>query len=195
MLRFDRILMPMRRIVLAAAILACSLGPAGAAQMAGVILPDTWTVGTTRLALNGIGLRTYSILAIHIYVAGLYLRQRSHDGDAILDSPGIKLVEMHFVHDVSADSMRGAWRKGLVRNCVAPCVLSQTLMAQFLAALRPVKAGENVTLVFRPDGADAYFNMQPVGHIADAQFAKLMLSVFIGQNATVPDLKQELLGN
>jgi hypothetical protein len=195
LLRFDRVLMPMRRIVLAAALAACGLGPAGAAQVAGVTLADTTTVGTTRLVLNGIGLRTYSMLSIHIYVAGLYLQQPSHNGDAILASPGIKLVQMHFVHDVGADSMRGTWRKGLTRNCVAPCVLSQTLLTQFLTALRPVKAGENVTLVFRPQGADAYYDGKPVGHIADVQFAKLMLAVFIGQNAAVPALKQELLGN
>ncbi|GLR66322.1 hypothetical protein GCM10010909_10020 [Acidocella aquatica] len=188
---------PRKRVMLFSVLglLGFGVWPAGAAQLAGVTLPDIQTVGTTRLVLNGIGLRTYSMLGIHIYVAGLYLQQPSHDADAILDSPGIKVVQMHFVHNVGAGAMRGAWRKGLVKNCVAPCVLSQSRLAQFLAALRPVSAGEDVTLEFRPDGAQAYYNGVSVGYIDDPAFARLMLEVFIGQNASVPVLKRELLGN
>ncbi len=176
-------------------LLALGLQPAAATRLAGVNMPLTETVGTTKLVLNGIGLRTYSMLGIHIYVAGLYLQQPSHDANAILASPGIKLVQMHFVHNVSVAAMRGAWRRGLMKNCVAPCVLSQSLLAQFLAALRPVSAGENVTIEFRPDGAQAYYNGVSVGYINDPSFARLMLAVFIGQNATVPSLKRALLGN
>lgn len=173
-----------------------SLGarPAAAAQLAGVKLPDTQMVGTTQLVLNGMGLRTYSLLAIHIYVAGLYLQQPSHDAEAILASPEVKLVRMHFVHNVGAAAMRAAWRRGLMKNCIAPCVLSRARLAAFLAALRPVKDGEDVTLEFQPWGAEAFYDGVSVGKIDDPGFAKLMLEVFIGQNTTVPQLKRELLG-
>jgi Chalcone isomerase-like len=189
--------MPLGRFILAVTLAFFSSGPrpVEAAQLAGVTLPDTATVGTTRLVLNGIGLRTYSVLAIHIYIAGLYLQQPSHDANVILFSPGVKLLQLHFVHDVSANSMRGAWRTGLVRNCIAPCKLSQAVLSQFLAALQPVRAGEDVTLVFKHDGLDAYYNGISVGHIADTQFTQLMLAVFIGRNANEPRLKRELLGN
>jgi hypothetical protein len=166
-----------------------------AAQLAGVTLPNTTTVGTTTLVLNGIGLRTYSVLAIHIYVAGLYLQQPSHDANAILLSPGIKLLQLHFVHNVNAVSLRRNWRAELVRNCIAPCKLSPAVLSHFLAALQPVRAGEDVTLVFKRDGLDAYYNGISAGHIADTQFTQLMLAVFIGRNATDPRLKRALLGN
>ena len=42
-------------------------------------LPDTLQVDGKTLHLNGLGLRTYSFLRIHIYVAGLYLEHLSTD--------------------------------------------------------------------------------------------------------------------
>ena len=60
-------------------LLADGAVPAAAAALDGVSLPDNVTVGGEQLTLNGIGLRTYSILGIRIDVAGLYLRQRSSD--------------------------------------------------------------------------------------------------------------------
>ncbi len=169
--------------------------PVVAAELAGVTLPDTASVGTTKLVLNGIGLRTYSALGVHIYIAGLYLQQPSHDADAILFSPSVKLLRLHFVHDVSVDSIRGAWRTELASSCITPCKLSQSILSQFLAALQPVHAGEDIMLVFKRDGLDAYCNKVYLGHIADAQFTQLMLAVFIGKNASQPRLKQQLLGN
>src|ERR1700761_725506 len=117
-LRRFRISMPLWRIMLVIAVGGLSSGPrpVEAAQLAGVTLPDTATVGTTTLVLNGVGLRTYSGLAIHIYVAGLYLQQPSHDANAILLSPGIKLMQLHFVHNVNANSLRRTWRTELVSN-------------------------------------------------------------------------------
>ena len=50
---------------------------ANAAQLAGVWLPDDREVVGTHLVLNGIALRTYSILHVRVYVAGLYLERRS----------------------------------------------------------------------------------------------------------------------
>ena len=44
---------------------------AQAAELDGVQLPDTLQVDGKTLHLNGFGLRTYSILGIHIYVADL----------------------------------------------------------------------------------------------------------------------------
>jgi Chalcone isomerase-like len=38
------------------------------------------------MRLNGIGLRTFSVLGIRIYVAGLYLERRNSDTDTILHS-------------------------------------------------------------------------------------------------------------
>ena len=86
-----------------AALVAIPWCSALAAELAGVTLPDTRVVDGKPLLLNGIGLRTYSFLGIKIYVAGLYLPQRSDSAEAILNSPEPKLLEIHFLRDVDAE--------------------------------------------------------------------------------------------
>lgn len=165
-----------------------------AAQLAGVTLPNTANVGSQILLLNGIGLRTYSILHVHIYVAGLYLTHPMDNADAILQSSAPKILRLHFVHDVNASNVREAWKMGLVDNCVDPCQLNSTELNQFLSSLQPVSAGEDITLVFKDFGLDAYENGQLIGHVTDPKFARLILAVFIGPHVETPNLKSELLG-
>ncbi len=165
-----------------------------AAQLAGVTLPDTVKVGSQMLVLNGIGLRTYSFLHVHVYVAGLYLPRPIDNADTILQSPVPKILRIHFVHKVSASKVRQAWKTGLVDNCVDPCKLNNAELEQFLNSLQPVSAGEDVTLVFEKEGLDAYENGQLIGRVTDPEFARLMLSVFIGPHVQTPRLKSELLG-
>jgi hypothetical protein len=52
---------------------------AHAAELDGVQLPDTLQMDGKSLHLNGFGLRTFSLLGIHIYVASLYLEHLSTD--------------------------------------------------------------------------------------------------------------------
>ena len=78
--------------------------PAQAAELDGMQLRDTMQVEGKTLHLNGFGRRTYSLLRIHIYAAGLYLERLSTDADEILASPGTKLLNIRFEHNVSMDA-------------------------------------------------------------------------------------------
>ena len=97
--------MIVRAMTLAAAILAPFAGP-HAAELDGVAMPDTQVVDGTQMWLNGIGLRTFSLLGIRVYVAGLYLQRRSGDADTILHSPQWKLLHIRFLRDVDAPVTR-----------------------------------------------------------------------------------------
>ena len=62
------------------------------------------------MRLNGIGLRTFSVLGIRIYVAGLYLERRNSDTDTILHSQERKMLHIRFLRDVGAEDARKAWQ-------------------------------------------------------------------------------------
>src|SRR6195952_5585746 len=96
---------------------------AAAAELDGVVMPDKQDIASHHLVLNGLGLRTYSLLRVHIYVAGLYLERRSTDPNTILVSSQPKMLRFVFLHDVSAEDARNSWREALDRNCPAPCRL------------------------------------------------------------------------
>ncbi len=176
-------------------ILAGGAVSAGAAtELDGVSLPDSMVVAGRQLVLNGIGLRTYSILGVHIYVAGLYLQQRSSDADAILRSPGIKLLEFRFVRDVGAGDARRSWREGLRNNCTLPCRLPPQEVAQFLAAVPSVHRGDSSALLFAPGRLDVTFDGRSYGTVTDPLLAQVVLATFIGPAPSSPRLKRELLG-
>ncbi len=184
----------MIRGLMFAAVGSIVLSAAHAANLDGVSLPDTQWSNGKQLLLNGIALRTYSVFNIHIYVAGLYLEHPSHDPDAIMDSPEIKLLDLRFVHDVDADDARRAWQDGFEQNCKAPCRLDPSTVRQFIAAVPSIEKGDETTLLFTPSGVAVTTNGRPMGRITDPQFSQTILATFIGAPPT-PRLKRELLGN
>ena len=77
-----------------------------AATLAGVTLPDSVKVGDKTLVLNGLGLR--SKMMFKVYVAGLYVEQKSSDGNAIVNADAPKRITLHFVRNVSNDQIKEA---------------------------------------------------------------------------------------
>jgi hypothetical protein len=185
----------MRRALAVAAIGLALCSAVQAAELEGVTLPDTQSVGRTELRLNGIALRTYSIFRIPIYVAGLYLVRPDSNPESILHSVETKLLDIHFIHAVGEEDARNAWREGFEQNCLAPCRLSGEDVARFLAAVPAMRAGDRFSILFTRDGAEIAANGQPVGRVADRRFATAMLATFIGPQPPTPRLKQELLGS
>jgi len=166
---------------------------AGTADLDGVEMPQIARADEKILHLNGIGLRTYSILGIHIYVAALYLEHPSTDADAIMQSPETKLLEIRFVRDVGADAARRAWRTGLENNCRAPCQLDPDDVAHFLALVPNMHKGERYSILFSGVGATVSADGTMLATIAKPQFAAAMLATFLGPAPASPRLKAELL--
>jgi hypothetical protein len=184
-------------LLLLALVIVALLAPvrcvAATADLDGVELPQIARADGKILHLNGIGLRTYSILGIHIYVAALYLEHPSTDAEAIMQSPETKLLEIRFVRDIGADTARRAWRTGLQNNCRAPCQLDPNDVAHFLALVPAKHKGERYSILFTALGATVSADGAPLGTISKPQFAAAMLATFLGPAPASPRLKAELL--
>ena len=184
----------LQSLILFAVIMTVCLVESRAAEIDGVQLPASLQIDGKTLQLNGYGLRTYSILGIHIYVAGLYLEHLSTNPDEILRSPETKLLTVRFRHDVSAEKSRNAWRDGLLNNCLAPCRLDPKDVDAFLSQITDMKAGDSYDLLFTQRGAAVTNNGRMVGTVAKPQFAQAMLATFLGPKPGTPSLKHDLLG-
>jgi hypothetical protein len=182
-----------RGLILAAALFVTQSAACGA-SLEGVSMPDVREVNGTRMELNGIGLRTFSMFRIKIYVAGLYLEQRSNSPDEILRSPNMKLLDFQFLRDVDAEDARKAWKESFERNCKAPCYLDPREVQRFLAAIPSVRKGDESIFLFTSQGLHVTFNNKSMGDIPDLHFAELILGTFIGAVPPTPRLKWELLG-
>src|SRR5580698_4076084 len=143
-----------RGLILAVVALAPS-AVAGAATLDGVAMPEARVADGARMRLNGIGLRTYSIFGLHIYVAGLYLERQSNNSDNILHSPERKLLDIRFLRDVGAADARKAWQDGFAENCRPPdCYLDPRDVQRFLSAIPAIHQGDETTMLFSPRGVE-----------------------------------------
>ena len=186
----------MARKLLAALLCAALASGAFAATLNGVTLRDTYPMNGQTLVLNGIGLRTLTIFKVKIYVAGLYLAQRSHDAQQILASPGPKVLVLRFLHAGSKAEVEKEYRAGEAQNCgngeCAPT--DETDFERLVAAAPAVEPGDTTTYIFTGAGVQVYANQTLIGNFANKDLAYRLLAGFIGDHPPSPELKQALLG-
>lgn len=102
----------LRRIML---LLTLSLVlPVTAAELEGVKMLDSLKLANRDLALNGMGLRTR--FGLKVYVAGLYVSNKSSDANALIQQPGPKRVAIVMRRNVEADTFLKALRDGISAN-------------------------------------------------------------------------------
>lgn len=173
----------------------CMAAPAArAAELEGVRMPDSIEVSGKHLVMNGIGLRTFSFLKLGIYVAALYLEQRSHDARAIMDSPGTKVIDIHFIHDADAERVRTAWREGFDQDCSDACHLPRADVEAFLAAVPDLHQGDICRMLYTQDFVSIAVNGRVLGKVTQPAFMRVLLATFLGPHPPTERLKRELLG-
>jgi Chalcone isomerase-like len=169
---------------------------AAAATLDGVTLPDSYPVNGQTLVLNGIGLRTLTILNIGIYVAGLYLPQPSHDAQQILASGGPKVVLLKFIRSGSKERVERQYRAGEEENCgQGGCAPSDKEDFERLVAAAPaVNPGDTSTYIVTDKGVRVLANDRVIGDFADRDLAHQLLAGFIGEHPPTRELRRQLLG-
>ncbi len=186
----------MKRIVALLLLSLCLASPGRAASIGGVSLPDTYPVTGQTLVLNGIGIRTLTILSIRAYVAGLYLPQKSQDARAILASPGPKVILLQFLHSASKSQVEKQYREGEARNCghgeCAPA--DEADFERLVAATPAAEVGDTLTYLFDAKGVRVLFNNRVIGDFANPDLALRLLAGFIGDKPPSEDLRSHLLG-
>ncbi len=164
-----------------------------AAELAGVNMPDTQQVGSTKLVLNGLGVR--SKYMVKVYVAGLYLEQKSSDAGAIMKADAPKRIVMQFVHGASKSQMADAFKESFQDNSPDAAKTMQPDIDRLLGALVPVKVGDQMVFTYVPGtGTSMAINGQDKLTIAGPAFGPVLFSVWLGPKPPNADLKKGMLG-
>ncbi|MFN9187499.1 MAG: chalcone isomerase family protein [Betaproteobacteria bacterium] len=175
-------------------------GPAQAqpAELEGVKLEPTVQVGGTALQLNGAGVRTRAIFKV--YVAGLYVPQKSNNAATLLGQKGPRRVAITMLRNVDAESFAGALNEGLRNNH------SEAQLAGFksqidalnanLKAVGETRKGDIIHFEFTPEaGTRITVNGQPRGNpIPGDDFFTAVLRIWIGDKPADAGLKKGLVG-
>jgi hypothetical protein len=172
---------------------AASMFDVDAATLAGVSLPDTVQVGSTTLVLNGVGLRKKFV--IKVYVAGLYLEQKSSNSDAIMKADARKRIVMQFLHGASKSQIADAFDESFSNNAPDAKKTLKPDIDRFLGALEAVKEGDQMVFTYVPAmGTTFAINGKEKLTIAHPAFAPVLLSVWLGPKPPNADLKKGMLG-
>jgi Chalcone isomerase-like len=177
------------------AALLASADPALAATCGGVTFPDSVKVGSADLVLNGLGVRKATMFNVRVYMAGLYLPQKSSDAAQILGANQPWRLELRFVRDVGASDIRNAWQEGFENSAPDKLGSLQPRIDALKAAMTDFKTGQS--LVFANDpatGVTVAANGAPGQPIAGADFGTTLLAIWLGPKPPNADLKSGLLG-
>jgi hypothetical protein len=164
-----------------------------AGTVAGVTLPDTITVSGTNLVLNGMGLR--SKMMIKIYVAGLYVQQKSSDPATIMNSDTTKKITMKFLYSPSKGQMRDAFEDGFKNNSPQAMTTMKGDIDKLLDALEDINKGGEMDFIYVPGtGTTMTIDGRSKVTIPGLAFEQALLSVWLGPKPPNADLKKGMLG-
>lgn len=164
-----------------------------AASLAGVTLPDTQQVGNKTLVLNGLGLRTEFM--VKVYVAGLYLEQKSSDANAIIKTDAPNRIVMQFLHGASKSQMADAFKQSFTDNTPDAMKTMQPDIDKLLGSLEPVKPGDQMIFTYLPGtGTTLAINGTDKLTIAGSAFNPVVLSVWLGPKPPTANVKKGMLG-
>jgi len=176
---------------------ACLAAPAWAGELAGVTLPERATVEESPLILNGMGLREATWLRVKVYVAGLYLKAKSSDADAILGTELPKRIVFVFVRSVGRKRMIEEWDENLAANVGGDSAALEDRVATLQAWMpNVIRKGDEMTLTYVPGkGVAVEIAGEARGTIPGADFAHALFAIWLGARPPNQTLKTGLLGH
>ena len=187
----------MRTLALVLA-LAAPIVPGGTALGAEchkVAFPDSMKAGDAELVLNGLGLRKATMLSVKVYVAGLYLPEKSTDAGQILGANQHWQLVLRFVRDVDAPDIRDAFEEGFEKAAGDKLDSLRQRIDSLNAQIVDFKEGQYLSYDYDPaTGTVIDVNGKTGGAIEGADFANALLTISIGPEPPNEDLKSGLLG-
>jgi hypothetical protein len=181
-------------LVTSLAIASVPTAPAWAAVCEDVEFADAVSIDGVDLVLNGLGIRKATFLNVEVYLAGLYLRQKSGDAGQILGTSQDWQLVLRFVRDVDASDMEEAFQEGFEKTGGDLAALKPRIDA-FTGMLVDFEDGQAVTLTNHPTtGVEVAVDGKAHGTVAGEDFATALLAVWLGPEPPNADLKSGLLG-
>lgn len=176
-----------------ALLLSCNVG---ALEVSGVRLDDKIQLGTQTLVLNGAGVRTKVVF--DIYVAALYLGEKTRKADAVLADAGSKRMALHMLYSLKSSALLEAFKKGIEANhSAAELAALEAPLKKFYAifdAIPEVNKGDVILLDYLPGiGTKVTVNGIERGLVEGADAYRALLKIWLGARPVQDDLRKDLL--
>lgn len=165
-------------------------------QIKEVNLPDILPNGQEKLILNGAGVRKK--LFLDLYVAGLYLMERTSSADKILNSDIPVGIRLHIISKlISSKNMEKATREGFEKVLGEDIVKLQDKIDEFISVFKsePIKKNDIFDLIYFPkEGVKCFKNGKLLKVIPGEEFKKALFGIWLSERCVQEDLRNSLLG-
>lgn len=179
--------------------LCALLGPSAAAlEVAGVSVADRVQVAGQAWVLNGAGSRRMAGM-FNVYVIALYLPEKKNAVAEILDETLAKRIALNFLFGVSSAQLLEVTHKVMSENHTAEELKKTAQGWQEFSALfehiKDINKGDQLTLDYVPAAnVRVMLGNKEIGRIADKEFMRAFLKIWMGNRPAQADLKERLLG-
>ncbi len=140
-------------------------------------------------------MRQATAFKVNVYVAALYVAKASTDPNAILGANAPSETILQFVRNVGADDLRKGWSEGFEKNAKDQLPALKDRIAMVNGWMVDVKTGDRLIFIYKPGtGVQVDVNGTVKGTVKGDDFAKALLSIWLGPDPPNPEIKAGLLG-
>jgi hypothetical protein len=198
----DLVDLSMRRLLAVTAAAASLTWPlAGVAQttdIAGVKFANSVQVGSSKLQINGAGVR-YKVV-FKVYAAALYLGEKAATPEAVLATAGPRRLQIVMLREIDANELGKLFTKGMEQNApreeFSKSIAGIMRMSDIFSSRKKLLAGESFAVEWLPGtGTVITVNGKPEGApIKEPEFYSALMKIWLGKAPADPQLKDALLG-
>jgi Chalcone isomerase-like len=169
---------------------------AQAANIGGIELKESIKLGETNLLLNGAGQRTK--LFIDLYIAALYLADKTDDAQAIIDADEVMLIQIHVISNlITSENITQGTSEGFIKSTGNNTAAIQGQIHEFLTAFKePIVTGDTFEIVYQPGkGVTVLKNRHIVKKLPENKtFKRALFGIWLSEQPAQASLKTNLLG-
>lgn len=185
----------MKSIITLSIFLASLLTVSAQKKIGGVSIPESLTVGSTELILNGGGIREK--LWLDMYVGGLYLKAKSSDAQKIIAADEPMAIKLHIVSGlITSEKMEDATREGFTKSTKDNTSALMDRINTFMDVFREgIEVNDIFNLVYVPGkGVNIYKNKTLKTNIKGLDFKQALFGIWLCNEPPDEDLREGMLG-
>jgi hypothetical protein len=185
----------------ACAALVCSLAigmtVAATVDIAGVKFEDTIDQGSSKLVLNGAGVRYKAVFKV--YSAGLYLPKKTTSPEEALSMSGSKRISITMLRDIDSNELGKLFTRGVEDNApkteMSKLIPGLVRMSQVFSDQKKLMTGDSFTFEWIPGtGGVLTVKGKPQGEpFKEQEFFTALLRIWLGPVPADYKLKEALL--
>lgn len=161
----------------------------------GVDLPESLQVEDKKLVLNGAGVRSKYFM--DVYVAGLYLPEKSNDAEAIVAAQETQTIHMHIISShITRARLIETIEEGVQQSAGKDFPRYKPMLQELWDTLTfEVEVGDNYDFTYLPGkGTHFYRNGKLLRVLPDVEFKKILFGIWLGPDPVQDSVKKALLG-